>query len=99
MSQFLSDQSNPSNRVRAVSNEIKGWPPKNFTSNDQALAQAKQSANGIQTYSAQQIADGAKQGTWAKQNQQSGATPANLPTSGAGTADLAKLDPNQVKPS
>jgi beta-barrel assembly-enhancing protease len=97
--QFLSDHPNPGNRVQAVSNEIKNWPPKNFTSNDQALAQAKQQSNGIQTYTAQQIADGAKQGTWAQQNQKSGSTPANLPTSGAGTADLAKLDPNQIKPS
>ena len=98
--QFLSDHPNPGNRVQAVSNEIKSWPPKNFTSNDQALAQAKQQANGIKTYTAQEIADGAKQGIWAKQNQQTGATPANLPSSGSvGTADVANLDPQQIKPS
>src|SRR3954468_16320396 len=97
--QFLSDHPNPGNRVQAVSNEIKNWPPKNFTSNDQALAQVKQQSNGIKTYTAQEIANGAKQGVWAQQNQQSGATPANLPSSGAGNADLAKLDPQQIKPS
>src|SRR5882724_11018252 len=35
--QFLSDHPNPGNRVQAVTNQIKSWPPKNFTSNDQAL--------------------------------------------------------------
>ena len=39
--QFLSDHPNPGNRVQAVTNEIKNWPPKNYVSNDQALAQAK----------------------------------------------------------
>lgn len=98
--QFLSDHPNPGNRVQAVTNQIKNWPPKNFTSNDQALAQAKQQANGIRTYTAEEIANGAKQGIWAQQNQQSGATPANLPgASAAGNADLAKLDPQQIKPS
>jgi Zn-dependent protease with chaperone function len=97
--QFLSDHPNPGNRVEAVTKEIQSWPPKNFTSNDQALAQAKQQTNGVKIYTAQEIADGAKQGTWAKQNQQSGATPANLPTSSQGSADLAKLDPQQIKPS
>jgi hypothetical protein len=98
--QFLSDHPNPGNRVQAVTNQIKNWPPKNFTSNDQALAQAKQQANGIRTYTAEEIANGAKQGIWAQQNQQSGATPANLPgTSAAGNADFAKLDPQQIKPS
>ena len=98
--QFLSDHPNPGNRVEAVTKEIQNWPPKNFTSNDQALAQAKQQSNGIRTYTAQEIADGAKQGVWAKQNQQSGSTPANLPSSGsAGSADVANLDPQQIKPS
>ncbi len=98
--QFLSDHPNPGNRVQAVTKEIQSWPQKNFTSNDQALAQAKQQASGTKTYTAQEIADGAKQGVWAKQNQQSGSTPANLPSSGsAGSADVANLDPQQIKPS
>jgi Zn-dependent protease with chaperone function len=98
--QFLSDHPNPGNRVQAVTKEIQSWPQKNFTSNDQALAQAKQQSNGTKTYTAQEIADGAKQGVWAKQNQQSGSTPANLPSSGsAGSADVANLDPQQIKPS
>src|SRR6266404_5650203 len=78
--QFLSDHPNPGNRVQAVSNEIKNWPPKNFVSDTPQFAQAKQQTNSTKTYTAQEIADGAKQGTWAKQNQQSGATPANLPS-------------------
>ena len=98
--QFLSDHPNPGNRVQSVTNQIKNWPQKNFTSNDQALAQAKQQANGIRTYTAQEIADGAKQGVWGQQNQQNGATPPNLPSTGnTGNADVANLDPQQIKPS
>jgi hypothetical protein len=98
--QFLSDHPNPGNRVQSVTNQIKNWPPKNFVSDSPQFAQVKQQTNGIRTYTAQEISDGAKQGIWAKQNQQSGATPANLPTtSGAGNADVANLDPQQIKPS
>jgi len=98
--QFLSDHPNPGNRVQAVSNLIKNWPPKNFVSDSPQFAQVKQQSNGIRTYTAQEIADGAKQGIWAQQNQQSGATPANLPTTGsAGNSDVANLDPQQIKPS
>jgi len=98
--QFLSDHPNPGNRVQAVSNLIKNWPPKNFVTDSPQFAQVKQQANGIRTYTAQEIADGAKQGIWAKQNQQSGSMPANLPTSGsAGNSDVANLDPQQITPS
>jgi beta-barrel assembly-enhancing protease len=98
--QFLSDHPNPGNRVQAVTKEIQSWPQKNFVNDSPQFAQVKKQANGTQTYTAQQISDGAKQGTWARQNQQSGATPANLPSTGAaGSADLANLDPSKIKPS
>jgi Zn-dependent protease with chaperone function len=77
--QFLSDHPNPGNRVAAVSKEIENWPPENYLASSQEFARARQEATGAKTYTAQQIADGAKQGVWAHQNVQSGATPANLP--------------------
>lgn len=109
--QFLSDHPNPGNRVAAVSKEIQNWPPRNFQTNSQAFASAKQHAAGVKAYSAQEIAAGAKQGTWAAQNQKNGSIPANLPPPpsdqgagpgggpGAGTADLSNVSLKQVKPS
>jgi len=108
--QFLSDHPNPGNRVAAVTKEIQDWPPKNFAVNGPQFAPAKQQASSIKVYTAQQIADGAKNGQWAKQNKQTGATPKNLPatpastggaasngTSGSGT--LASVSWDQIKPS
>ncbi|HEX7962247.1 MAG TPA: M48 family metallopeptidase [Terriglobales bacterium] len=105
--QFLSDHPNPGNRVAAVSKEIQNWPPRNFQTNSQAFASAKQHAAGVKAYSAQEIAAGAKQGTWAAQNQKNGSIPANLPPPpsdqgagpGGGTADLSNVSLKQVKPS
>ncbi len=107
--QFLSDHPNPGNRVAAVAREIQTWPPKNYLGSSQAFAITKQLANGIETYTAQQIADGAKQGVWARQNSQNGATPPNLPVatstnnngaSGGGQSpDITNVSYKQVKPS
>ena len=110
--QFLSDHPNPGNRVTAISKEIQNWPPKNYQPSSQAFASAKQHAAGVKAYTAQEIAAGAKQGTWAQQNQKNGSIPANLPqapsdksggpggaTGGTGTADLSNVTLQQVKPS
>src|SRR5437588_4069643 len=111
--QFLSDHPNPGNRVAAVTKEIQDWPPKNFATNSPSFAPAKQQSAAVKSYTAQQIADGAKSGTWAKQNKQSGATPKNLPAppaqtgsgtqgtsggNGAGTTPT-NVSYEQVKPS
>src|SRR5262249_22929034 len=69
--QFLSDHPNPGNRQAAISKEIQSWPPKNYQADSQAFASAKQQANGVKAYTAQEIAAGAKQGVWAKENKKS----------------------------
>ncbi|MGH9566421.1 MAG: M48 family metallopeptidase, partial [Candidatus Angelobacter sp.] len=88
--QFLSDHPNPGNRQQAIENEIAEWPPANYQTSSAAFTSAKKEATAIKTYTAQQIDAGAKNGTWAQQNKQSGATPANLPApssaGGNGTA-------------
>lgn len=110
--QFLSSHPNPGNRVAAVSKQIQNWPPRNYQTNSQAFASARQHAAGVKAYTAEEIASGAKQGTWAAQNQKNGSIPANLPpapsdksggpgggTGAAGTADLSNVTLKQVKPS
>ena len=109
--QFMSDHPNPGNRMAAIQKEIQNWPPKNLQTTTPAFATAKQHANGVKAYTAQEIANGAKQGVWAQQNQKNGSIPANLPTApsdkggpgggtgSAGTADLSNVTLQQVKPS
>ena len=100
--QFLSDHPNPGNRSAAIDKEIAEWPPRSYQNNSQAFAQAKQDATHMRLYTAQEIAEGAKQGRWAQQNSQSGATPANLPPASSGnegSGNVASVTPQQVKPS
>lgn len=109
--QFLSDHPNPGNRVAAVTKEIQDWPPKQYATNSPQFPGAKQQASTIKSYTAQQISDGAKSGTWAKQNKQTGATPKNLPAAPASTGGaassggsaangtLANVSWDQIKPS
>jgi predicted Zn-dependent protease len=77
--QFLSDHPNPGNRVAAVEKEISSWPPKAFQENSPRFVTAKQQASSVRAYTAQEIAQGAKQGLWAVQNRKNGAIPKNLP--------------------
>ncbi len=96
--QFLSDHPNPGNRVEAVEKEIKDWPPKSYKVNDASFFQAKQQAIHVKAYTAQEIANGANNGTWARQNAQtgahiSGAAQAAIP------AALANVSYQQVQPS
>jgi hypothetical protein len=109
--QFLSDHPNPGNRVQAVDNEVRNWPPKQYTANSQAFMTAKQQVNGIKMYTAQEIDAGAKNGTWAQQNRKNGATPSNLPAPPPGAAqngnapangnggNIANVTYQQVQPS
>lgn len=109
--QFLSDHPNPGNRVAAVDKEIQNWPPENYQPTSQAFVSAKQQAAGTKAYTAQQIADGAKAGTWAQQNRKNGAIPPNLPKvpagsggtasngSTAGNGSISSVTPQQAKPS
>ena len=103
--QFLSDHPNPGNRRAAIDKEISSWPPKYYSRSNQSFMRVKQQASGMKTYTAQQIADGAKQGVWMQQNRQSGAMPANLPatqsdpTVGADSGTLANVTFHEVSPS
>jgi hypothetical protein len=99
--QFLSDHPNPGNRVKAVSAEIANWPPRKYQSSSSSFSSAKKTASGIRVYTAEEIAQGAKQGVWAKQNQQSGAVPPAAASTGVAAAagSLAEVTYDQVKPS
>jgi hypothetical protein len=99
--QFLSDHPNPGNRVQAVEKEIANWRPKDYIANSPAFIQAKQLAGKVPAYSAQEIADGAKRGEWARRNRESGAM-RDLPAGAeaeAGTGTLANVSYQQIKPS
>jgi predicted Zn-dependent protease len=96
--QFLSDHPNPGNRVQAVENEIKDWPPKSYNVNDANFVQAKTQAAHVRAYTAQEIANGAKNGTWARQNAQNGAHMTGAPQA-ALPAGLANVSYQQVQPS
>ena len=101
--QFLSDHPNPGNRTAAIEKEVANWPPKNYISDSQTFQTAKQEATKIKAYTAQQIADGAKQGRWAHQNMETGAVPESVKqtvsASSASAAQMANVSYDQVKPS
>ncbi len=101
--QFLSDHPNPGNRTAAIDKEASAWPPRNYENNSQAFVQAKQDSSRIKLYTAQQIADAAKQGTWARENSRNGAVPANVPASSeAGNqpaGNIGNVSMQQIRPS
>ena len=99
--QFLSDHPNPGNRRAAIDKEVSNWPPKNYLRNSQAFIRAKQDASTVKTYTAEQIAAGAKQGVWAQQNRQGGAIPANVPATSNQTAggNLENVSYPQIRPT
>lgn len=100
--QFLSDHPNPGNRSAAITREIRDWPPKQYVIESQAFLDARKQADGIKAYSAQEIADGAKQGLWARQNMQTGSVPEHAKASVAAAVSgsmVADVSFEQVKPS
>ena len=109
--QLLSDHPNPGNREQAIEQEIQGWPPKNYQTTSAAFEKVRQDAKNTKVYSAQQIAEGAKSGEWARMNEQNGSMPRNLPVSqnqepsdqGRGAesqgASIADVSLSQVRPS
>lgn len=96
--QWLSDHPNPGNRQAAVEKEVRNWPPKTYLASSNAFTRARDEGSRIKAYSAEEIAQGAKQGTWAQQNRRSGAMPANLPGAESDTG-LAGVSFKQVEPS
>jgi Zn-dependent protease with chaperone function len=99
--QFLSDHPNPGNRVEAVEKEIANWRPKKYLSTSTAFIQAKQKASRVTAYSAQEIADGARQGEWDRRNRQTGAMSGLPPDSngGAPLGTVANVGYQQIRPS
>jgi Zn-dependent protease with chaperone function len=79
--QLLSDHPNPGNRQQAIQQEVRNWPQKNYVTNSAEFPQVKQDASKVKAYSAQEIANGAKSGTWEQQNRRNNVVPANLPSS------------------
>lgn len=106
--QFLSDHPNPGNRSAAIDREIAEWPPRSYQSTSQAFVQAKQETTHMRLYTAQEIADGGKQGRWSQQNSQNGSTPADLPPASSGpqgsanptgNTNIGGVSAQQVRPS
>lgn len=98
--QFMSDHPNPGNRVEAVQKEIQDWPQRNYQQDSPQFQRIRQQANKVKSYSAQQIADGAKSGSWARQNAQSGAkAPAEAQAAANAAASLGTVSYSQVRPS
>jgi predicted Zn-dependent protease len=71
--QFLSDHPNPGNREAAIQKEIATWPRRTYSTASPSFNAVRQQATGIKVYSAQEIAQGAKSGEWARVNKQNGA--------------------------
>jgi predicted Zn-dependent protease len=103
--QFLSDHPNPGNRQEAIQREIQNWPKKSYLPSSSAFARVQHDANSIKSYSAQEIAQGAKEQIWAQENRKNGALPANAPgaagatpanNGGASNAALGKVKPSNT---
>jgi beta-barrel assembly-enhancing protease len=103
--QFLSDHPNPGNRNQAIAREIRNWPPKKYLGTSAGFESAQKHAGTVKNYSAQEIADGAKQGVWLSQNRKNGSIPANLPMTASqggaavGGGTLENVSYPQIKPS
>jgi Zn-dependent protease with chaperone function len=71
--QFLSDHPNPGNREAAIQKEIADWPTRQYQASSADFARVKTHAAGVRSYTAQEIAQGAKSGEWARINEKNGA--------------------------
>ena len=103
--QFLSDHPNPGNREAAIQKEIRSWPTVNYSTGNAAFNEARQQALTVKTYTANEIAQGAKTGQWNALNKRNGAvlTPppglAISPASQAGGSAAGRVPWNDVAPS
>ncbi len=93
--QFLSDHPNPGNRVQAVESEIKNWPAKSYSNNTAQFTQAKQQAEKVKAYTAQQIDQMAKSGQIHNQ------VPAGVPTAATpgGQGQMQPVSASEVMPN
>jgi beta-barrel assembly-enhancing protease len=77
--QFLSDHPNPGNRDQTIQNQVRNWPPENYTPDSPQFAGVRSIAGGVHAYTAQEISDGAKSGRWKDENAKNGAVFAGAP--------------------
>ena len=61
------------NREIAIQKEIALWPPKQYLGDSPQFAKVRQHASGLKSYSATEIAQGAKSGQWEPANKKNGA--------------------------
>jgi beta-barrel assembly-enhancing protease len=100
--QFLSDHPNPGNRTAAIEKEVRNWPSRQFVHDSRSFQMARSQAASVPAHSAQEIADGARQGIWARQNIRAGAVPASVQQEVAGTAEEGTIENvsfEQIRPS
>lgn len=95
--EFLSGHPNPGNRESAIRKQIQGWPSKRYQTNSTAFQNARASALKVRSYTAQEIAAGAKGGQWEQQNRQTNAIPKGLPTSNTQTGSAAGNTGGQIR--
>jgi Zn-dependent protease with chaperone function len=97
--QFLSDHPNPGNREAAIQEEIQGWPTEKYRTDSPTFTQVRQHATQVKTYTADEIAQGAKTGQWDALNKQNGAvlnTPAGMVPSETSPAKSSTRPANPV---
>jgi hypothetical protein len=107
--QLLSDHPNPGNREIAIQKEIAPWPPQQYLGDSPEFAKVHQFASGVKSYTAQEIAQGAKSGQWEPSNKKNGAVfaPAAEGFASSGTAqsrpaaapEVSRVSLNDVMPS
>ena len=106
--QFLSDHPSPGNRSAAIDKEIRNWPRKSYQATSSDFQNANSTAKKTPSYTAQEIADGAKTGRWARENMQNGAVPESMkqtvsaaanPASAGSPETMSNITLEQVKPS
>ena len=71
--QFMSDHPNPGNREIAIQKEIAPWPARQYAGDSPEFAKVRKHATGLKSYSAEEIAQGAKSGQWEPTNKKNGA--------------------------
>lgn len=88
--QFLSDHPNPGNRYETVSREVRNWPPEHFRTDNAEFTNIREEARGKRAYTAQQIAQMAKDGQIHNTS-----LPAGVPGPGsAGSVNLSDVMPS-----
>jgi hypothetical protein len=81
--QFLSDHPNPGNRMAAIQEETRNWPPRKYVEDSPEFVNVRKHAATVRSYTGQEIAAGAKTGQWAGENRNNGAVFADAPAAAA----------------